>query len=121
MPYQIGTTLVGLATLDSLDIPDPKSEFAHFTEYVPLVSGGVRGVGSPVAIWRWGYLTQAQRDALRVFCTGASAEVYIETRETDSSDVFDQYSATMIWPLEEERDAFHRMEFEVRFQNLVEA
>jgi len=121
MGYQIGTTLVGLVTVTSLGLKNPKSTFKPYSELIPLGNGKMRGAGLPVATWNFGFLTQTQRDALRVYCTGASANVFIETRKTDSSDVFDQFSAIMIWPEEEERDNFIRLDFTVEFRQLVEA
>lgn len=121
MAYKIGTTLENMVTLASLGIADPKSTFQPYTELVPLDSGKERGQGFPVATWQWGFLTVAQRNALRAYCTGASSSVYIQTRKADSSDVFDDFTAIMVWPLAEERDAFRRIGFVIRFKHLVEA
>lgn len=118
--YQIGTTLEGIATLKSLGLPDPKHSFMGYSATVDLGNGGVRGIGLPVARWIYGYLTQAQRDIFRTFCTGASATVFIETRTSDSSDAFDQFQGVMIWPREpEDKDAFRRINFVLEFRNLV--
>lgn len=121
MPYAIGSTLGGLATVTGLGLPNPKSSYRPYSELLALGSGGYRGAGLPSAAWNFGYLTQAQRDALRAYCTGASASVYIETRKVDNSDAFDQFSAIMRWPEEEERDNFYRLDFTVEFHHLVEA
>jgi hypothetical protein len=86
---------------------------------IVLGNGANRGVGLPVAIWHWGYLTRAQRDLLRAFCTGASATIFIETRTNDTVDVFDQFTTMMIWPLEENKDAGRRIDFVIEFRNLV--
>ena len=119
MSYKIGATSGGMVTLTSLGIPNPKGEFFKFSDIRLLGDGGARGVGAPRAVWRWGYLTRAQRDTLRTYCIGASSTAYIETRTLDTADVFDQYSATMIWPAEEERSAGRRLGFEIEFRNLV--
>jgi hypothetical protein len=121
MPYMIGSTLGGMVTLASLGVPDPKSTWQPYSELVPLDSGKERGVGFPVATWQFGYLTRAQRNALRTFCTGASAAVYIQTRKADNDDAYDDYSAIMVWPLAEDRDAGRRISFVIRFKHLVEA
>ena len=117
--YQIGTTLGALATLKSIGIPDPKSSYKPYADVIVLGNGANRGVGLPVAIWHWGYLTRAQRDLLRAFCTGASATIFIETRTNDTVDVFDQFTATMIWPADEMKDAGRRIDFVIEFRNLV--
>ena len=96
----------------------PRSQFTESSVYVPLGDGTTRGAGWPTAKWRWGYLTQAQRDDLRAYCTGASNSLYICTRENDTSDQYNYYTCTMIWPLEEEKDHGKRLDFVVEFQNL---
>jgi hypothetical protein len=118
--YKIGTSLVGMVTLDSLGIPDPKGIYRPYTEAVNLGDGTVRGAGYPTAEWQWGFLTQTQREALRDYCAGASASVYIETTTTENSDEYKDFLAVMIWPEEEERtSAMRRLEFSVQFRQMV--
>lgn len=119
--YGIGTTSLNITALGSLStpVPFPKSTFQPYMEYLALGSGGVRGAGFPFATWQYGYLTQAQRNMLRSYCSGAQATVYIWTRVNDNSDAYIAYQALMIWPLVEERDAFRRISFTIEFRNLV--
>ena len=119
--YQIATTLPGLATLESLGVTVPRSEYQPYTEAVSLGDGTVRGAGAPFAKWLWDYLPQDQRDILRTYCTDASAEIYIETRTVDTLDVWDQFSAVMVWPTQEQRENFVRLEFAIEFRYLVAA
>jgi len=121
--YRIGATLAGMTNLENLTppLPAPKSYFRPFYESITLADGSIRGMGSPVASWRWGVLSRAQRDALRVFCTSKSATVYIRTRKTDSADAYTDYRAIMIWPDDEERDAGRRLDFLIEFRQLVVA
>jgi hypothetical protein len=121
MTYKIGTTLVGMVTLASLGVPDPKSTYEPYSEQLELGNGKIRGGGFPTATWHWGFLKQAWRDALRAYCTGASASIFIETRITDTSDAYDQFSVVIVWPQEEERDAFRRLDFTLEFRQLVTA
>lgn len=118
--YEIGATGPGLVNVESLTVPlpAPKGIFQDYTEVIELGDGTVRGVGFPAAVWRWGFLTQAQRDQLRTFCTGASNEVYIKTRTNDSADSYGLYTAVMVWPTEE-KDAQRRLDFAVLFRHLV--
>lgn len=121
--YKIGTTLLGIASLNQLSptpIVDPKHVFQFYGSYEDLVDGQVRGVGSPVLEWRYGYVTRAQRDQFRTFCTGPSSTVFIRTRTNDSTDQFLIYQAIMIWPLEEDKRAGRRLDFTIRFRNLIE-
>jgi hypothetical protein len=86
----------------------------------PLVSGQVRGIGFPQATWRWDVITVAERDKLRTFCTGVSANVYIRTRTMDTADSYAYFSAIMVWDvLEEERDSAHRLNLKINFVGLV--
>jgi hypothetical protein len=120
--YEIGTTYGGMANLEDLTtpIPPPKSSFRPYSQYLSLGSGAVRGSGWPVAEWRWGYLSQAQRNQLRTFCTGASADIYVKTRKNDTSDAYQVYTAKMIWPEEEEKAHGKRLDFAIQFVDLVE-
>ena len=122
MSYKIGTNTTSLTDLEALStttLPYPKSLYRPYSVQTPLISGGVRGAGAPVVQWHWGFLTLAQRDKLRTYCTGASASVYIETKTVDTTDAYASYSAQMIWPEEEDRDVGRRMDFIVVFKNLV--
>jgi hypothetical protein len=123
MSYQIGTSAGTKATLATLSVVDPKSSYKPGAQRVRLTSGGSRDIGYPQAVWRWGFITQAQRNALRAYCTGASATVYITTRVNDTistaADAYDDFQAIMHWPEEEDREAFRRIGFELTFTNLV--
>lgn len=122
--YQIGTSTGTLTNVESLTtpLPPPKSTFTPYAEPVDLGNGAVRGAGWASATWNWGFLTQAQRDQLRTYCTGASASVYIVTRKTDTTDAYTTYSGVMIWPQNEERDSkYVRTDFTVEFRKLVAA
>ena len=113
--------VAGLTNLESLATPvdPPRWFFQPYVELVRLGSGLARGLGLPIAEWRWGIISGAQRDALRAYCTGASAEVYIATRKTDSSNAYANYKAVMVWPSEgEEVDATRRLDFVLRFEHL---
>ncbi len=93
--FQIGPDTASMTPLDQLStpLPDPDWEFHEWRESIPLGSGGVRGAGRPWAVWRWGFLTQAQYNMLRYFCAGASEDVGIRTMVNDGSYVI--YAAKM--------------------------
>ncbi len=127
--YRIGLTSGSMASLDSIPSPSgsgvvsvtpPKSTFTPYSDEQQLVSGLVRGVGYPKAVWIWNVLTREERDALRQYCPGKSANVYIKTKTMDSSDSYHTYAAVMVWPTQEEqRDFQRRLEFKITFQTLV--
>lgn len=118
--YEIGTTFGGITNLGDLTpaVPEPKSDFNDFSEYLSLGNGTVRGAGWTTAEWRWTYLNRARRDEMKTFCPGASAEVFIRTRNNDTVDAYEYYTAVMVWPIDEEKSYSQRMDFVVRFQNL---
>jgi hypothetical protein len=64
-------------------------------------------------------MSSANRNALRAYCTGKSARVYIRTRKNDSSDAYVTYSAVMLWPDDEERFASRRLNFAIEFRDMI--
>lgn len=120
--YKIATEAAGVGGLTNVEslatpVPAPKSTFEEYLEQVQLGDGTVRGAGWMTATWHWDVLSQAQRNQLRTYCTGASEVVYIRTRKNDSSDAYANYKAVMIWP-SEEKTAGRRLDFTLRFQAL---
>jgi hypothetical protein len=98
--FRIGTTASNLVTLDSLGLPPVSmAAFRDYTDPIELASGHIRGGGWSAVEWRFNYLDFTQIAALRAYCTGASADVYIET--LNNAGVWDIYTAVMRWPEEE--------------------
>jgi hypothetical protein len=121
--YKIGATHESLTSLSSLEeaVPEPKSNYKPHSRYLDLGDGTVRGAGWAEAEWRWSVLpTRAQRDQLKAYCSGASAEVYIQTRTNDGEDAFDEFTAIMIWPEDEDKVYSTRRDFVIRFRKLEE-
>jgi hypothetical protein len=98
----------------------PKSTFSPYAGEQQLISGLVRGVGYPNCTWTWSIITREQRDILRTFCPGKSANVYIRTKTMDLADSYHTYSAIMVWPTQqEERDFQRRVGLSISFKTLV--
>lgn len=120
--YKIGTSFGGLATLSSLALKDPKSSYNPGQGKVRLASGQDRDLGGATATWTFGFLTYAQRDILRTYCTGTSGNIYIESRINDNvssaHDAWKDFLCIMHWP-EEEKDTFFRIPFVIEFTHLV--
>jgi hypothetical protein len=123
--FKIGTLAGGTAgttNLESLTTPvlPPKSTYSPYTSLKELADGSMRGVGAPVVTWRWSFLTHEMRDQLRLFCTGASASVYIRTYIKDSAGIPNYFLAKMIWPsVSEETDSTRAIDFVLIFKQLV--
>lgn len=99
----------------------PKPHYRPWVEVRDLGDGTRRGLGRPLGAWEWGYLTQRQRDALRVYCPypQVSVRTYLRTRQSENEDRYLTYEAVLLWPLEEKRVAF-RLEKPSREQFLLE-
>lgn len=116
--YKIGTTLGGMTLLSSLatPVPWPRATFS-MGERTTVASGAARDLGWMSAEWLFPLLTDAQRDQLRTFCTGASATVYIRTQDVDA--VYRNYQAVLVWPDDEERRGGLVFDLRLRFRALV--
>ena len=88
--YELGSTLGGVATLDSLSIPNPESQFTDSSQIVKLANGTERNLGAPSASWHYGFLSQAQWDSLKTICTGTSTSIFFST--LNNSGDFVRYS-----------------------------
>ena len=117
--FEIGLTEMEMENLETLTTPleRPKSEYLPYARTVNLGDGGKRGVGSPMAVWRFALLTVEQRDQLKTFCPDASGTVYIRTKLND--DAYANFQATMIWTEDEERWYGVKRNYEILFRNLV--
>lgn len=117
--FEIGTDYGSLTNIESLTTPLelPKSEYFPYSRTVNLGDGGKRGVGFPMASWTFPLLTVEQRDQLKSFCTDASNEVYIRTKLND--DTYAAFTATMIWPENEDRWYGVKRNYTIIFRNLV--
>jgi len=120
--FKIGATLGGITSLDILPTPvlDPTTDFKPYSKLIDLGSGLKRGAGYATAKWIYGYITEAQRNQLRTFCTGASAEVFIRTRtrDTSGSTLFKTFKAVMTWPEQEDYRNSRRTDFIISFSRL---
>jgi hypothetical protein len=122
--YASGTG--GLVTLRSLKVSNPRPIYQSGVSVVRLGDNSARLMGSPVLTWQWGFISQAERDILRAYCTGASARVYITSPTIDKvsgvSNAAKTYDAQMIWPdptTPEAPQAGRRLEFVLLFRGLA--
>lgn len=117
--YKIGTanTEEDFKLLSDWDVVDPQSDFFEYSVTVKLANGKTRGLGYPRATWHYGYLTTAQYETMRDFCTGSSASVYIATLINDGT--FAAYSAIMSVPENYIMRAGRYVDVTFQFTNLV--
>ncbi len=119
--FMIGTTQGGMVNLEELNTPitPPKSTFMPVAVTRKTGNGSKRGFGFPVAYWSFPLMSLDERNQLKIFCTGASASVYIRTKKDDDSYV--DYQATMNWPDDDTSDRWYgeRKNILIEFVNLV--
>lgn len=117
--FKIGTTSGNMAYLGNLTtpVPAPLAEHANWGETIDLESGGVLAGGSTPHIWKFGVLSQAQRDQLKAFCAGASATVFIRTKT--NAGTYAVYQAIMYWPQNERRDSGWYLDTQIKFDFMV--
>jgi len=120
--FKIGATLGGMVNVEELAVPlpAPRSTYRRYATVVELGDRSARGYGNPSATWRWAVLTLAQRDQLKTFCSGASAQVYIRTKKRDDTEEWANFLCWMIWPEEEEVLAGRVLDIEIQFRDMVE-
>ena len=120
--FEIGLTLVGMTNVTELAVPllAPKSSYKRFAAIIGLGNLSARGYGNPSSTWRWKFLTLAQRDQLKTFCPGTSAQVYIRTKKRDATEAWANFLCWMVWPEEEEVQAGDVLDFTVLFRDMVE-
>ena len=124
--FMIGTTLESMVTLASLGIPNPHPIYGQGVQSIKLGNNSARTIGAPVLIWAWGFITQAQRDTLRTYITGASAALYIRSVTTevvdDEPNGAQDFLAQSWWPspnTPEDPQTGRRLEFQIIHRQLV--
>lgn len=100
-------------------IDAPLWSYNQSRDTVILADGSARGFGLPSASWRFGFLTNAQRDELREICPGASANVFIKTKTPESDENFVEFSAVMYWPVTENAQSEVMLDITIEFANLI--
>jgi hypothetical protein len=116
--FKIGTSQVGLVTLQSLGVPEPLSGYQPYSQEFDQADALVSGQGWATDTWRWAFLTLTQLSALRAYCSGKSAEVYIQTLVDGKTA--GEFRAALIWPAKETRAGSKALDVALEFR-LLEA
>ena len=98
--WSVVSTLLSTGSGDVTSARALQFDYEPFSKYVTLANGHKKGLGYPVAHWVFKALRPAQRENLRDFCTGVSADVYIRTRLTETTagaETWGDFSAIMKW------------------------
>lgn len=115
--FSIGATEAEMVTLQAIGLPAPYYEYAAATGSITLGDGSEQAVGAPATSWHWGFLTANQRSALKSYCPGRSAEVFIRTKIDD--ETYADFQAILVWPNSENRQASRVVDFTIDFRNMV--
>jgi hypothetical protein len=125
--FQIGLTLGGLATLQSIGVVNPHPIWSPAVSVAKLGDGSAALRGSPFVVWGWGFISAAERDILKSYCPALSSSVYIYTPTTENSggvqNVSKRYQGIMIWPSPEKPEdpqTGRRLEFSIVIRQLIE-
>lgn len=95
--YKLGTTYAGLTNVETItDGKAPTSVLSEWSVVSDKGDGLAGGHGFPTARWTFGGLEQTGIDALRAYCPGKSANIWINTRTP--AGTFQVYQAVMLWP-----------------------
>jgi hypothetical protein len=116
--FEIGLTQGGMTNLEALatKVTPPAWTYQVYSEEVELGDGSMLGSGWPTAEWHWGFIKKAEKEMLRTFCPGKSAEVYIKTYKPDRTSAV--FKAIMVWPQAEDDYAERTLSFVITFRRL---
>lgn len=122
--YQIGTAPGNMVNLETLfasvrGIYTAKADPVDYSQPTRLGDGSLKGNGWLQTTWHFDYLSLANYNVLKGYCSGLSSQVYIRTRSNDGT--FATYTATMLWPEKEpERgSSLVVMDISIKFIKLV--
>lgn len=101
---KIGTTFGGMTAFNSLGTAIPecsKTNFYPFAVSSVMASGIQVGKGFPRVEMTWKALTRPQRDMLKTFYGGGTADVYVYVPTNESNQTYANYKGKMQWPVTE--------------------
>ena len=105
-----------LVTSIGADAVNPLGSYYAWTASKHLANGLERSVGRPRALWLWKNIAATARTALKLYCPGKSARVYICTLNDPSLGTYAAYQAAMIWP---DSDNAYTPEFAIEMRDLI--
>lgn len=117
--FKIGASLATLTDIEALTTPllAPAWTYSAASAQAELASGAVRDMGFPVITWHWAFLTDAQWDQLRTFCSGRSATAFIQSPDNTITDTI--YQTIMVWPAGDDISAELHLDVTIEFRRCV--
>lgn len=119
------TTLQGI--IGEADIPiEIDDSYFPYSTYTDNTDGSRTGQGWIKVIWRIKIAHAWQREALRAFCTGLSADVYLTTQTNEYNVCLEEYDwinlrGIMCWLVaDESKDGKYVTDLEIEFRACYE-
>jgi hypothetical protein len=98
----------------------PHFTYKPYSKQIVNGAGLVMGMGWAVGTWDWVIISAIQRDWLRGFVPGQSAEVWVNTRIMDNAEQYVPLHVVAVWPIDTEvHDAHRRTNFTIAFQRMT--
>lgn len=116
--FKLGTSAGSMELLSDLNVFWPFWEYEPFSAAQQGGDGLVKGGGWATATWHWGFLTYAQYQVLRTYCTGKSATWYVRTPKTTYDYL--NVEVKVEWPDNERWHQGRVLDFELKFTDLTE-
>jgi hypothetical protein len=108
-----------MVSLNFLGIPEPsRAAPVDYADFLTLGDGSERGAGCLQTTWRFDYLEPEWVTALRAYCAGSSASVYLRTLAKDGA--YKTYSGLMIWTEPQQPKIDLLTDVVIKFRNLIE-
>jgi hypothetical protein len=102
---------------DTMQFSAPHYQWKLYTKQITNGAGFVMGMGWQAGSWDWDIISQKQRDWLRTFIPGQSAELWINTKTMDNNEAYVPIHCIGVWPVATEtHDAGRRPKFSIVFQ-----
>jgi hypothetical protein len=124
--FGIGLTADSITSLEDLPEPIMRDSAAIQWQYLPyqiskrMGDGSMDEYGPPSIIWVVQLMNYDERNSLKSFCPGASADVFIHSPKADKT--WGDFACTIIWPDNDMTDVWygHRKNLTIQFINAVE-
>ena len=116
--YAIGTTVGGIAVLETLGVIEPRSSYTPYGVTFRKGDGILQGQGSSTAIWHWDEIYAAHRAVLRGLFSALSSACAL--RMPDNEGAWHVWEAVVDWPeAEEDQYATRTLDFNLKFSRMV--
>jgi hypothetical protein len=98
----------------------PHWSYKAYSKQIVNGAGLVMGMGWALGSWDWDVIGQPQRDWLRNFIPGQSAEIWVNTKTLDNAEGYVPFHVVAVWPIDTEvHDAHRRTKLSITMQRMT--